>query len=145
MDLKAFFKQQLKQFRAEMKQKYVEQKAKEAELEFELEFDTLDDVAAAEVLPVEPPKMPKKKRTKLLHGFTKAEVFIPIVVDALRDGPKSKKQIATMILKANILCDKDYEMQHKGVPRYYKTLDRTRRFLIKQSAIKTDGGVWSLT
>jgi hypothetical protein len=94
-------------------------------------------------------KKRKETRPRAKKGtYTEAETFSPMVIGLLiQHGPMKKNQIAEELTKQNgVLNSVDLEKHPDGVPRFYKTLDRTRKLLLKNNHIVINTkGTWELS
>lgn len=88
----------------------------------------------------------KKRRPRVTKGFTPSEELGPMVLGLLvQHGALKKSRIADELFKQGVFNSVDLERHPDGKPRYYKTLDRVRKQMLKAGTIVTVGnGVWEL-
>lgn len=113
---------------AELKQEHLEKAGKE----FDAELKNLTQL--------------KPKIKRITKGYTKPEKFISPVRAILIENNFSvaKKVICERILSKCNLTEKDVEKLSDGVPRFHKTLDKTRRLMKDQGVLDSKNGIWTL-
>lgn len=89
-----------------------------------------------------------EKKKKVMKGFTSPKgKLAEIVLSILSNGNMGKMKIYTTILdmhdqKIIHLTSLDMVVHEDGQTRLYKSLDRTRRFLLATSKIQVQNGIW---